>query len=192
MTPWKTTVVVASLALVAACTDSAKAPAEAAMAAAGAAMASLKGDAAKYAPDEVKKLESSYEVAKASMANKDYQGALTFAKDIPTKAKEVLAKAEAAKAEMTKAEMTKAWKEAGESINRTIEAARHRLVGAKKPPAGLDKAALAKAHADLTSIEAGWTAATEQYNSGDWSGAVAKAKDLNARGLELLSAIGTK
>ena len=187
MTPWKTTVVVVSLALVAACTDSAKAPAEAAMAAAGAAMDSLKGDAAKYAPDEVKKLESSYGVAKASMANKDYQGALSFTKDIPTKAKEVLAKAEAAKAELSKA-----WKEAGDSINRTIEAAKHQLSGAKKPPAGLDKAALAKAHADLTSIEAGWTAATEQYKSGDWSGAVAKAKDLNARGLELLRAIGAK
>ena len=187
MNSWKTMALVVPLALVAACTDAAKAPAEAAMAAAGAAMDSLKGDAAKYAPDEVKKLESSYGVAKASMANKDYQGVLTFTKDIPAKAKEALAKADAAKAELAKA-----WKEAGDSITRTIDAAKHQLSGPKKPPAGLDKAALAKAHADLTSLEAGWTAATEQFKSGDWSGAVAKAKDLNAKGLELLKILGTK
>jgi hypothetical protein len=187
MNPWKTMALVVPLALVAACTDAAKAPAEAAMTAAGAAMDSLKGDAAKYAPDEVKKLESTYDVAKASMANKDYQGALTFSKDIPAKAKEALAKADAAKAELTKA-----WKDAGDGIDRSIAAAKHRLSGAKKPPAGLDKAALAKAHADLASIEAGWTAATEQFKSGDWMGAVAKAKDLNARGVELLKTLGTK
>ena len=105
---WKTMAVVVPVAFLAACTDAAKAPAEAAMAAAGAAMDSLKGDAAKYAPAEVKKLESNYDVGKASMANKDYQGALTFTKDIPAKAKEVLAKADAAKAELAKA-----WKEAG-------------------------------------------------------------------------------
>jgi hypothetical protein len=184
---WKTMAVAVPLAFLAACTDGAKAPAEAAMTAAGAAMDSLKGDAAKYAPEDVKKLQSTYGVARDSMTNKDYQGALTFAKDIPAKAKEVLAKADAAKAELAKA-----WKEAGDGMTKTIEAAKHRLSGPKKPPAGLDKATLAKAHADLTSLEAGWTAATEQYKSGDWSGAVAKAKDLNARGQELLKVLGTK
>jgi hypothetical protein len=184
---WKTMAAVVPLAFLAACTDSAKAPAEAAMVAAGAAMDSLKGDAAKYAPAEVKKLASNYDVGKASMANKDYQGALTFTKDIPAKAKEVLAKADA-----VKGELAKAWKEAGDSITKTIEAAKHRLSGSKKPPSGLDKATLAKAHADLTSLEAGWTAATEQYKSGDWTGAVATAKDLNAKGQELLKVLGTK
>jgi hypothetical protein len=184
---WKTMAVVVPLAFMAACTDTAKAPAEAAMAAAGAAMDSLKGDATKYASEDVKKLESVYGVAKDSMANKDYQGALTFTKDIPAKAKEALAKADAAKAELAKA-----WNEAGDSMTKTIEAAKHRLSGSKKSPAGLDKATLAKAHADLTSLEAGWTAATEQYKSGDWSGAVAKAKDLNAKGQELLKSLGTK
>jgi hypothetical protein len=184
---WTTAAIVVPLVLVTACTDANKAPAEAAMAAAAAAMDSLKGDAAKYAPDAVKRLESSYSTAKDSLANKDYQGVLTFAKDIPAKAKEALASAEA-----VKAELAKAWKEAGDSVARTIEAAKHHLSGSKKPTAGLDKAALAKAHAELSSLEAGWTAATEQYKSGDWSGAVAKAKDLNAKGQELLKSLGTK
>ncbi len=184
---WKTMALVVPLALVAACTDSARAPAEAAMTAAGAAMDSLKGDATKYAPEEVKNLESAYGVAKDSMANKDYQGALTFTKDIPAKAKEVLAKADA-----VKAELAREWKEAGDALTATIDAAKQRLSGSTKPPPGLDKAALAKAHADLTSLEAGWTAATEQYRSGDLSGAVTKAKDLNAKGLELLEALGAR
>lgn len=187
MNSWKTMVLVVPLALVAACTDSAKAPAETAMAAAGSALDSLKGDAARYAPAEVKKLESNYDVGKASMANKDYEGALTFTKDIPARAKEALAKAEA-----VKAELARAWKETGDSIHRTIDAAKHRLSGARKPPAGLDKATFARAKADLASIEAGWAAATDQFKSGDWSGAVTKAKEWNAKGLELLTALGTK
>jgi hypothetical protein len=121
------------------------------------------------------------------MANKDVQGARTFTKDIPEKAKGLIARADAAKAEAAKA-----WKEAGEDLTRTIDAAKHRLSGPKKPPAGLDKAAVARAHAELTSIESGWASATTQYKSGDWSGAVAKARDLNSRGLELLKSLGVK
>ena len=44
----------------------------------------------------------------------------------------------------------------------------------------------------LAAIEAGWTAATEQYKAGDWGGAVARAKDLSAKGKELLHSIGTR
>lgn len=186
---WKAMAVVVPLAL-ASCTDEAKAPAEAAMAAAGAAMGSLTGDAAKYTPDAVKSLESAYGVAKASMANKDYQGALTFAKDIPAKAGEVLAKADA-----TKTALEKAWTEAGEGMTKTVAAAKirlHVLSREKKLPTGMDKAAFDKFHSDLAAIEAGWAAAAEQYKAGDLSGAVAQAGDLNARGLELLRTIGVK
>jgi len=187
---WKTLLVVVPLTIVAACTDADKAPAEAALTAAGAAMDSLKGDATKYAPDAVKSLESSYSTAKEFMANQGYRGVVTFAKDIPAKAKEALAKAEVAKAALAKA-----WSEAGESMTKTFNTAKshlHALANAKKLPAGVDKAALAKAHTDLASLEAGWAAATEQYKAGEWSGAVAKAKDLNAQGLQLLKAIGIK
>jgi hypothetical protein len=185
---WRTMAVVVPLAVVAACTDANKAPAEAAMAAAGTAMESLKGDAARYAPDAVKRLESSYSTAKDSMANKDYQGVLVFAKDIPAKAKDALATAAAAKAELAKA-----WSEAGDGVARMLETAKVRLDSlsrSKKLPAGVDRAALDKAQADLASIEAGWAAATEQYKAGDWSGAIARAKGLNAQGLELHRALG--
>ncbi len=184
---WKTLVVVGPLALAAACTDGAKAPAEAAMAAAGAAVDTLKGDAAKYAPDEVKKARDLYDVGKTSMADKDYAGALRYVKDVPAMAKDALAKSAAAKAALEKS-----WKEAGETLARSVEAAKHRLSGSSKPPPGMDKAAVARAHAELSTIEAGWTAAKDQYGSGDWSGAVARARDLSAKGQELLASLGVK
>jgi hypothetical protein len=56
----------------------------------------------------------------------------------------------------------------------------------------MDKATLAKAQTDLAALQAGWATATEQYKAGDWSGAIAKAKDLNAKGMDLLKAIGLK
>jgi hypothetical protein len=187
---WRTMAIVVPLAVVVACTDEAKAPAEAAYAAAGAAMDSLKGDATKYAPDAVKSLASSYDVAKASLANKDYQGVLTFAKDIPAKAKEVLAKVEAAKAELARS-----WNEAGEGMRKTVDAARsrlHVLSREKKLPPRMDRATLEKAQSSLASLEAEWAAAADQYKAGDWSGAVAKAKDLDSRGRELLGTLGAQ
>ena len=184
---WKALALMVPIALVGACTDGAKAPAEAAMAAASTAMETLKGDAARYAPEDVKKLEATYGVARDSMANKDYQGALTFTKDIPSKVRDVLAKAEA-----QKAELAKAWKEAGDGLASTLDAAKHRLSGPGKPPHGLDKAGLARAHSDLASLETGWAAAQAQYGSGDLAGAVSSARELNQKGLELLKALGDR
>jgi hypothetical protein len=187
---WKIMAVVVPLTIALACTDAAKAPAEAAMAAAGDAMNSLRGDAARYAPDAVKSLESSYGTAKDSLANKDYQGALLFAKDIPAKAKEALAKADA-----TKTALAKAWNEAADGMNKTIHAAKSHLdmlSRSKNLPAGMDKTTLAKAKIDLESLQRGWSAAVDQSKAGDLNGAIAKAKDLSAQGLELLKAIGIK
>ena len=74
---------VVPFALVVACTDAAKAPAEAAMAAAGAAVESLQGEAAKFAPDAVKAVQASYASAKELVAKQDYKGALAAAGDMP-------------------------------------------------------------------------------------------------------------
>ena len=184
---WKTVALVVPAVLVAACADGDRVPAEAAMKAASAAMESLKGDAARYAPEEVKALESMYGVARASLANKDYQGVISFTRDIPTKARQALAKAEAAKAELAKA-----WKEAGDGVVKAMDAAKHRLAGSEKHAPGMDKAAVARARAELASMEAGWADATAQYQSGDLNGAVARASELDARGHALLATLGAR
>ena len=108
MKTWRMLALVVPIVLVTSCTDAAKAPAEAAMAAAATAVESLKGDAAKFAPDAVKSVEGSYATAKELIAKQDYKGALAVAQDIPAKAKEAIAKAAAAKDALVGA-----WNEAG-------------------------------------------------------------------------------
>jgi hypothetical protein len=187
-TTWRMLAVVIPIALVAACTDAAKAPAEAAMAAAGTAMDTLKGEATKFAPEAVKSVEATYNSAKDAIAKQDYKGALAAAQGIPAAAKEALAKAAA-----NKQKLLDAWNEAGGSVTKLLEAAKSRLdilSQAKKLPAGLDKAGLEKAQGSYASIQSGLASAAEQAKSGDFVGAVTKAAALKAQGLELLKSIG--
>ena len=104
-------------ALSLACTDAAKAPAEAAMAAAGTAVESLQGEAARYAPEAVKAAQASYASAKELVAKQDYKGALTAAGDVTTKVKAALAAAAAKKDELVKASV-----EIAASVQKTLAA----------------------------------------------------------------------
>jgi hypothetical protein len=185
---WKWMAMVVPLALVAACTDAAKAPAEAAMVAAGSAVDSLKGEAAKWAPEAVKSVEASYASAKDLVAKQDYKGALATAGEIPAKAKDALAKAG-----INKDAFMKAWNDAGGSVTKMMDAAKSRidiLAQSKKLPKGMDKATLAKAQTDYAAIQSGFTSAVDQFKSGDTSGAMAKLSALKAQGLELLKTLG--
>ncbi len=185
---WKTMALVVPFALVAACTDAAKAPAEAAMAAAGKAVESLKGEATKWAPEAVKSVETSYASAKDYFAKEDYKGTLAAAGEIPAKASEALAKAG-----VNKDAVMKAWNETGGSVTKMMDAAKSRLdilAQSKKLPKGMDKATVAQAQADLSTLQSGWASAVEQFKSGDTSGAMAKASALKAQGLALLKTLG--
>jgi hypothetical protein len=185
---WRMLAAVVPFALVVACTDAAKAPAEAAMAAAATAVDSLKGEAVKFAPDAVKGVEATYASAKDLIGKQDYKGALAAAQGIPAQAKEALAKAAA-----NKQVLVNAWNEAGGSVTKMLDAAKSRLdilAQSKKLPAGMDKATLEKAQSGYSSIQSGLAAATEQFKAGDYAGAMSKASALKAQGLELLKSIG--
>jgi hypothetical protein len=185
---WRMLAAVVPFVLVTACTDAAKAPAEAAMAAAASAVDSLKGEAVKFAPDAVKAVEASYNSAKDLIAKQDYKGALSAAQSIPALAKEALAKAAA-----NKQVLVNAWNEAGGSITKMVDAAKSRLdilAQSKKLPAGMDKATLEKAQSGLTSIQSSLASAAEQFKAGDYAGALSKANNLKAQGAELLKSIG--
>jgi hypothetical protein len=177
-------------ALSVACTDAAKAPAEAAMAAAGSAVESLQSEAAKYAPDAVKSAQASYASAKDLVAKQDYAGALAIAKDIPAKVKAALAAAAAKKDELVKASA-----EIFAGLQQTLADLKAKvasLTGAKKLPAGMDKAVVAKANEGVAAIESGWQKVTEQVKSGDYTAAIAKGKELKAQADDLLTSIGGK
>lgn len=178
---------VVPFALVVACTDAAKAPAEAAMAAAGTAVESLQGEAAKYAPDAVKAVQASYASAKELVAKQDYKGALAAASDIPAKAKAALAAAKAKKDEIVKAVADLA-----ASVQKSITDLKERvaaLTSAKKLPDGVDKAVVAKASEGVAAVEAGWQKLSEQVKGGDFAGAMAKGQELKTQADDLLKSL---
>ncbi len=179
---------VVPFALVVACTDAAKAPAEAAMAAAGSAVESLQVEAAKFAPDAVKAAQASFASAKDMVAKQDYKGALAAAGDVTTKVKAALAAAAA-----KKDELVKAWGELSASVPKMVEDLKARIAtlsGAKKLPAGMDKAVLAKANEGVAAIESGWQKVTDQVKGGDYAAALAKGKELKAQAEDVLKSLG--
>ncbi len=179
---------VVPFALVVACTDAAKAPAEAAMAAAGSAVESLQGEAAKLAPDAVKAAQASYASAKELVAKQDYKGALAAAGDVTAKVKAALAAAAA-----KKDELVKAWGELSASVPKMVADLKTRIAtlsGAKKLPAGMDKAVLAKASEGVAAVESGWQKVTDQVKGGDYGAALAKGKELKAQAEDVLKSLG--
>jgi hypothetical protein len=186
---WTWMAAAAPLALAIACTDSSKAPAEAALAAATAAVESLDGDAARYAPDDVKAVQMSYSTVRDTMANKDYQGVIAFARDIPARAKAAREKAAA-----VKASLQAAWAEAGNEVSGALDTAGHRiesLAHARRLPPGMDQETLARAESSLASLREGWASVARQHDAGDLPGAVKRAGELRSQAVDLERSLGT-
>jgi hypothetical protein len=177
---------IATLLLVS-CESADKAPAAAAITAAQAALDGVKGEAAKYMPDQVKRLEDALTTAKASFDKKDYKAALAGAQDIAAKAKD-LGAAAAAK----KAELAKSWEEISGGVPKMAEAIKSRvdiLSQSKKLPAGLDRAKLDGAKADLASLNQSWTEADSAFKSGNVGDAVAKGRAAKDKAVEIMTAL---
>jgi len=184
----KTAVALIPFALTVACTDPAKAPAEAAMSAAETAMKSLEGDVAKYAPEGVQGIQKTFASAKELIAKQDYKGALAAAGDIPAKVKEVVAAAAA-----KKDQLLKAWRDVEGKLPGMVSAIKSRLgilSQSKKLPAGLDKAALAKANDGVAAVESGWAKVVDDFKGGKLTEASAGAKELLAKGSEIMKSLG--
>jgi hypothetical protein len=173
--------------LLVACESADKAPAAAAITAAQTALDAVKGEAAKYVPDQVKGIEDALAAAKANFEKNDFKAALAGAQDVAAKAKE-LGAAAAAK----KAELTKAWEEMGASVPKMAEVIKSRvdiLSQSKKLPAGLDKAKLDGAKAGLTALNQSWTEASDAFKSGNVTDAVAKGKAAKDKAVEVMTAL---
>ena len=172
-----------------ACADANKAPAEAALKVAEAALATLGPDASTYAAEGVAAARKSFATAKELVGTKEYEGALKVASRIPDKVKEVIAAASA-----KKAELAKDWGEASAAVTATVSAIKERLVTlgkGKKLPAGVDKAAIARAHEGVASVESGLATLAEDVKGGKLTEAVTGAKALKARGEEILKSLGS-
>jgi len=180
------TAAIAGLVLVA-CESADKAPAAAAITTAQTAIDAVKGEAAKYVPDQVKSVEDALATAKANFEKKDFKAALTGAQDAAAKAKDL-----GAAAATKKAELTKAWEEVSSGVPQLAAAIKSRvdiLSQSKKLPAGLDKAKLDGAKTDLAALNQSWTEASEAFKSGNVTDAVAKARAAKDKAVEIMTAL---
>ncbi len=178
----------AALALLVACTDANKLPADTAIKGADAALAAVRAEAAKYVPDQLKAVEDGLAMAKDAYAKGDFKGALASAKDLPAKVS-ALAAAVTAK----KDELTKAFKDSTGQLPQLLEAIKSRvdiLTSAKKLPKGIDASKLASAKEGLASVTQGLADATAKMSAGSLAEAVAAAKPLKDRAMEIAGSIG--
>jgi uncharacterized phage infection (PIP) family protein YhgE len=180
------TLVLFCLVLVAGCATD-KGPAEVAIRAAEEAVKSVKTEAAKYVPDDLKKVEDALKAAKENFSKGDYKAALDGAKDLAAKAKD-LAAAAAAK----KDELTKSWEELSAGIPKATDELKARidsLSKAKKLPAGVDKSMLDAAKAGYDEAVNAAGEATEAFKAGNIADAVAKAKAIKDKVAELIASL---
>lgn len=180
------TLLIAVLSLVA-CESADKAPAAAAIAAAQSTLEGVRGEAAKYFPDQVKSVEAALAAAKANFEKKEYKAALAAAQDVGAKAKE-LGTAATAK----KAELATAWEEMSSGVPKLAEAIKSRvdiLSQSKRLPAGLDKAKLDGAKSGLAQVNQSWTEASDAFKSGNVTDAVAKGKAARDKAVEIMTAL---
>jgi predicted small lipoprotein YifL len=180
-----TTAVLACVALVA-CSQ--KGPAEAALNTAEQAVNQAKPEVAKYAPDQFKQLATALTGARDSFSKGDYEAALKAAQEIPAKAKDAQAAAAA-----KKQEFTKTWNELNASLLPVMDAIKAKLEALsamKKLPKGMTAAKLADAKAGYEVISRTGTDAMEAYKAGNVADAVAKAKIVKDKVVEVSGLLG--
>jgi hypothetical protein len=187
---FRTTLALVPFLLAVACTDAAKAPAEAAVAAAGTAIESLKGDAARYAPEAVKAVQESYDSARALIAKQDYKGALAAVAEVPAQVKAAMATAAT-----RKEQAAAAWNGFSETIQQSIGDVTARvtaLSSANKLPRGLDKEAVAIARQEVDIIETRWQMVKDMAKSGDYQAAIAKGAEVKKKAVALAASLAGK
>jgi len=178
---------VIGLALVA-CAASNKDAASTAIKAAEDAFNAVKGEAMKYVPDKVKPIEDSIKAAKDTFDKGNYDAALSAAKAIPDKVKDLSAAAAA-----KKAELTKAWGEMSEGMPKMLDAVKSRLdilSQSKKLPAGLDKAKLDGAKSGYETAAKMWEDAKTAFAGGNLTDAMAKATTVKEKAVEVMMTLG--
>jgi hypothetical protein len=153
--------------LVAGCS---KGPAEAALKAADEAIAKVAPEAEKFVPDQFKTLTDAAAGAKASFDKGDYAAALAAAKDLPTKATEVMTAATA-----KKDELMGEWNVMSKDMPILVADWQKKideLAASKRLPKTATPERVAEIKAKFAEVGATWTKATEAYNAGDIKGAL--------------------
>lgn len=147
-----------------------------------------KTELVQYVPDDAKTVEDAITAAKASFEKKDYAAALEAVKTVPDKIKELNALAAT-----KKDEMTKGWGELSGAIPGMLETIKTKLdalSAARRLPANLNKELLEGAKSGFETATTTWAEAQADLTAGDLPTAMAKAKTVQEKAAELMTALG--
>ena len=180
--------VVALGLLLAACGAGKKAAATAAIKAAEDAYNAVKTDLVQYVPDEAKAVEDAITGAKDNFTKNNFDAVLEAVKVIPDKVKELTALAAT-----KKDELAKGWEELSGGMPQMLEAIKSRLdvlSASKRLPANLDKAKLDLAKTGYETAAGMWNEANAAFTGGNLADAMAKAKTVQEKAVEVMTTLG--
>jgi len=150
----------------------------------------VKADAAQYVPEQAKSVEDAIRGAKDSLDKGDYDAALNSAKAIPDTVTGLTA-AIAAK----KTELTASFQEMSGGLPKMLDAVKKRLdilSASKSLPANLDKTKLEGAKSGYDTAAKAWADAQSAFSGGNVADAVAKAKIVKDKAVEVMTTLGMK
>lgn len=174
-----------------------RAPATKAVEAIETSLAEVKADAARYAPDGLKGVESQLARLKTSLEAKEYENVLAGTPQLE-KAVASLKDAVAAGKAQTRSALAAAkteWEGLNAEVPRmvdTIQARVDELSKKSRLPFGVSKDEFAGAKSGLESMKSLWAEAKAEYNKGDAVDAVGKAKTAKGMGQEVRERLGIK
>ena len=192
-------IVLATLAATLLATGCAKqrAPATKAVESIESSLADVRADAAKYAPEGLKGVESQLARLKVSLDNKDYDNVLAGTPQLE-KAVDSLKNAVASGKAHARAALAAAkteWEGLSVEVPKmveTIETRVNELSKKKRLPWGVSKEEFEGAKSGLDSMKSLWAEAKSEYNKGDAGDAVGKAKTVKGMAQEVRANLGIK
>jgi hypothetical protein len=173
--------------LAGACGDGGRAAAEAAVKATEATLTTVRTEAVRYVPDQVKAVEGSMAAVRDAFEKGSYTQVLSDTKALSTKIS-ALGAAAAAK----KTELTTNWHAMSDGLPEVIQTIQGRvdvLSKSRRLPKGLTTDALDSAKAGLEVVNRTWTEAADAFNAGNLADAMAKATTVKARAAEIMTAL---
>lgn len=172
-----------------------KEPAERGVSQVEASLAEFKGDAEKYAADDLKGVEESIARLKGELAQKNYRAVVMQTPNVASTVaalKDTVAKKKADAEEMLAAAQQE-WADLSTRVPEMVTRLQKKmdsLAKTKKLPKGMDKAAWETAKTDFEGVKTSWTEATSEFSSGMAADAVRKARAAKAKGEELIEKVG--
>jgi hypothetical protein len=170
------------------CGKADKAPAEVAIKAAEEAVASLKAEAVKYVPEDVKSVESALAAAKDKLAKNDFKAAAVEGQAVVAKAKELLDSLK-----VKKEELARKWDSLSVGLPKMIGAVENRvniLSKSRKLPASITADKFADAKSLLAASRDEWAKALASSKAGNMGEAALIANSVKEKAAKAMEALG--